>query len=121
MTLWDGSVCVWVCCSLIRQRLLVWSLFLPCHVFFLALRLAFLAAGVLDTNCCPARDPAAFLRFVAAFCAGVRFFHASSGRYLLVPPLRWAGLPSLVRQFCLPHCSRDFCDFFLAVTCSRHL
>ena len=108
MTWLGGWVCVLVCCSLIRQRFLVWNLFLPCHFFFLALAPAFFAAGVLATNCFPEREPACFFLFVAAFCAGVRFFHADSGRYLVVPPARCAFLPSLVVHFSLVHLSRSF-------------
>lgn len=38
------------------------------------------AAGALGTNCLPCLDPAIFLRFVAAFSAGLSRRHAASGR-----------------------------------------
>lgn len=46
----------------------------------LALRPAVFAAFVFATNCLPCLDPAIFLRFVAAFWAGLSLFQAASGR-----------------------------------------
>jgi hypothetical protein len=71
--------------------------------------LAFLAASVFETNWLPFRLPSIFFLFVAALCAGVSFAHAFAGRYLRVPPLRIAGLPSDVLHFSRVHVFNERC------------